>query len=58
MPDLQKLKSLLFCESMTLIDAAEHLVEVWVVYQHVIYFALCDRSLYAAAHCVYPILQT
>lgn len=57
MPYLQKLKSLLFCESMTFVNAAKHLVEIWVVYQHVIYFALCDRSFYAAAHCVNPILQ-
>ena len=57
MPYLQKLKSLLFRESMALINAAKHLIEVWVVYQHVVYFALGDRSFYAATHCVYTILQ-
>ena len=42
---------------MAFINSTENLVQVWVVYEHVIYIVSANWGFYAAANCVDSILQ-
>ena len=55
---LQELESLFLCESVTFINAAKNFVEIRIVYQHIIYFASCYGSFYAATYCINTILRS